>query len=582
MRKAPFTYEVIRDSLVFLCEEMGAELRKIAISTIIREAQDFATGLTDARGQLIAQAAYTPGHYNTISAATRGVLASLRGARLRPGDVLITNDPWLCAGHLPDIFVFTPAFIGGRLFAFLVTVAHHIDVGGKNPGSTTPNSTEIYQEGLQIPPLKLREGGRPNTTLEAMVRQNVRLPEVVLSDIRSQLAVNDRGRRRLEALCRKFGPTTVQQAMQDSLARSERLTRAEIARIPDGCYRWADALDDDGVTEEPVKIAATVAVRGERIAIDFAGSSPQVRGGINMTPPFRDAYTHMAVRCFLDPAIPHNEGCLRPVRIIAPEGTVVNPRRPAAVAGRGEVIGRLVDVLIACLSQAVPARTMAGYGGNRAQPVFSGIQPRTGRPFIMMDTTWGGMGGRRGKDGATCLSFPQNVGNHSIEVLESLYPVQVARFAIRQDSEGAGRFRGGFGAVKDYRFLVDGTVQCGGDRCKFPPFGLEGGRPGPLEEFVLIRQGTEERLRTKRDYALRAGDVFSVRTPGGGGLGDPLARDPARVLADWAADYISLGRAREVYGVAIDPAGAVVDAEARRARREGLASGPAAGARGRP
>lgn len=572
MRKAPFTYEVIRESLVSLTEEMATELRKIAISTIIREAQDFATGLTDTRGQLIAQAAYTPGHYNTISAATRGLLATFAINQIRPGEVLISNDPWMCAGHLPDIFVFTPFFARGRLFATLVTVAHHIDVGGKNPGSTTPNTTEIYQEGLQIPPLKLMEGGKLNSTFEAMVRANVRLPEVVLPDIRSQVAVNELGCRRLAALCRKFGLTTVHQAMQDSVARSETLMRSEIARIPDGCYRWADFLDDDGITEEPVRIAAAVTIRGGEISIDFAGSSPQVRGGINMTAPFRDAYTHMAVRCFLDPAIPHNEGCLRPVRISAPVGSVLNPVRPAAVAGRGEVIGRLVDVLIGCLSQAVPARTMAGYGGNRGQPVFSGIHPRTGRPFIMMDTTWGGMGGRRGKDGATCLSFPQNVGNHSIEVLESLYPIQVVRFCIREDSEGAGQFRGGFGAVKDYRLLVDGTVQCGGDRCKFPPFGLEGGAAGSLEEFVLIRSQTEERLRTKRDYSLQAEDVFSVRTPGGGGLGDPLARDPARVLVDWVDEYVSLKRAREVYGVEINPSTASVDEEATSALRARLSA----------
>jgi N-methylhydantoinase B len=331
-------------------------------------------------------------------------------------------------------------------------------------------------------------------------------------------------------------------------------------------------MDDDGITEEPVRIAAAVTVKGEQIAIDFTGSSPQVKGGINMTAPFRDAYTHMAVRCFLDPTIPHNEGCLKPVQITAPPGTVLNPLRPAAVAGRGEVIGRLVDVLIACLSQAVPARTMAGYGGNRGQPVFSGVHPRTQRPFIMMDTTWGGMGGRRGKDGATCLSFPQNVGNHSIEVLESLYPVQVTRFTIRQNSEGAGEFRGGFGAIKDYRILVDGTVQCGGDRCKFPPFGLEGGTPGPLEEFVLVRNGGEERLQTKRDYQLHAGDVFSVRTPGGGGLGDPLKRLPEHGLADWSAEYISRDRLCEVYGIEIDPITRSIDVRATESRRSVLAA----------
>lgn len=542
-----FTFEVLRDNFYHLCRDMATELRKICISTVIREAQDFATALTDAHGRLIAQSIGTPGHYNSVPSAVQGLLKRFPPQTLEPGDVLMTNDPWICAGHLPDIVIVTPIFDGGELVAFAATVAHHIDVGGKNPGSTTANTTEIFQEGLQLPPLKFVEAGQKNEAVDAIIRQNVRLPDIVAHDIQCQTAVNAKAAERVATLCRKYGVAILRAAFDDAIARSEKLMREEIARIPDGVYAFEDFMDDDGISDEPIRIAATVTVKGSELFVDFVGSGPQTKGGINMTPSFRDSYTHLAIRCYLDPDIPQNHGCFAPVTITAPDGTIVNPSRTAAVAGRSPMISRVVDVVMACLAQALPDRAIAGYGGCNAQPVISGVNPANGRFFIFLDSNWGGLGGRAGRDGVTCLSFPQNVGNHPVEVLESRYPVRIRRFEIRSDSAGPGRFRGGFGSVKDYQMLADVDLQVPGDRVKLPPFGLMGGKPAVPTAYVRVRNGHEEHLRTKHAYGFQAGDVLSVRTSGGGGLGDPAKRDLALVAEDLRLGYITPQHAQAAY-----------------------------------
>ena len=564
-----FTFEVLRDAYHHICRDMATELRKICISTVIRDAQDFATALTDRHGQLVAQSIGTPGHYNSVPNAVKGLLHQFPADALAAGDMLMTNDPWLCAGHLPDIILVAPVFWHGRLVAFAATVAHHIDVGGKNPGSTTANTTEIFQEGLQLPPLKYYEAGSKNTAVEAIIRQNVRLPDVVSHDLECQMAVNARASQALLELCRKYGPDVLEASFARAIASSEQLMRAEIERIPDGAYSFEDFLDDDGYVDEPLRIAATVTIAGDELAVDFAGSSPQTRGGINMTPSFRDSYTHLAIRCYLDPDIPQNQGCFAPVTITAPEGTLVNPRRTAAVAGRSPVISRVVDVVMACLAQALPEHAVAGYGGCNAQPVISGTDPGTQRYFIFLDSNWGGLGARAVKDGVSCLSFPQNVGNHPVEVLESRYPVRIERYEIRADSEGAGRWRGGFGSIKDYRFLADVALQVPGDRVKIPPFGLFGGQQALATAYLQVRGEQETALETKHAYELQRGDTLSVRTPGGGGLGEPWMRDPNFVASDVRAGFVSRGRASSAYGVALDESGEVDVAHTSRLRQGG-------------
>jgi N-methylhydantoinase B len=552
-----FTLDVLRDAFQHIAEEMATELKKIAYSPIIREAGDFATGITDARGQLIARASYTPGHYNSISMSTKEVIAAVGIENIHPGDVLITNDPWICASHLPDIFVYAPLFDGDELFAFLVTGAHHIDIGGKNPGGTTANTTEIYQEGLQIPPMKLLTAGAVNDSLEAIIRINVRLGDVVMNDIYSCMAITDLGAARLRRLMEKYSSATVGLAFDETIRRSEILLREELSKIPDGVYEWEDAVDDSGVGDTPVKIHTSVRIDGSDVYIDFTGSDPEVRSGINLAPPLRNAYAAVAVRCFTDPNIPHNEGCLRPIHVDAPMGTVMNPSRGAAVAGRAPTVSRMTDCIVACMSQAVPEKAMAGYGGSLLQPVWRGRSDRG--EFIFMDTTHGGLGGRRGLDGESCLSFPYDVGNHPIEYVEANYPVEVVNYAIRENSEGPGTYRGGFGAAKTYRMLIDDVeMHVDGDRLRLLPFGLEGGMPSVNQRYIHVTpDGTRTDLASKRGYTFMRGDSIELYTPGGGGLGPPFERDPKAVAEDVEEGYIDRDRASRAYGVVIDKLGEV-------------------------
>ena len=382
------------------------------------------------------------------------------------------------------------------------------------------------------------------------------------------MAVNGRASHALLELCGKYGADILEASFDRAIADSEQLMRAEIERIPDGSYHFEDFLDDDGLVDEPLRIAGAVSVTGSELTVDFAGSSEQTQGGINMTPSFRDSYTHLAIRCYLDPDIPQNQGCFAPVAITAPEGTIVNPRRTAAVAGRSPVISRVVDVVMGCLAQALPERAVAGYGGCNAQPVISGHDPETQRFFIFLDSNWGGLGGRAAKDGVTCLSFPQNVGNHPVEVLETRYPVHIERYEIRTDSEGAGRSRGGFGSIKDYQFLADVDLQVPGDRVKIPPFGLFGGEEAAPTAYVRRCNEQESALSTKHAYRLEAGDVLSVRTPGGGGLGDPLQRDPGLVAGDVRFGYLTAERAAAAYGVVVDDQGNVDHAQTSELRKK--------------
>lgn len=568
MQVEPFTFEVVQDALYAVTEEMGAELTKIAYSTIIRESHDCATGLTDARGRTVAQAALTPGHFMTIATATKGALTVLPAEDLQPGDTVITNDPWICAGHLPDIFLLTPFFYGDRVVGFLSSVAHHIDVGGVNPGSTTPNTSSIYDEGIQIPPVKLASRGQLDEAVLAIIRQNSRMPEIVAADLQAQLAVNARGYQRMTELCDKFGPAVVEWVMSEAIARSEALTRAVFEHVPDGTYIAEDFVDDDYWTDEPVPIKVTLTVKGSDLYVDYTGSAEQRRGGINVTPSYRDAYTQMVIRCFTDPAIPQNEGCYAPVHITAPLGSVLNPVYPAAVAGRHTCIPRLADVVAAAMSAAVGTRAMAGYGGMLGQPVFSGLNSR-GHRWMFFDNSHGGTGARADQDGVDCVSWPWNAANHPIEVLESLAPVRVERYQLYEDSEGAGTWRGGLGLIKDYRVLrgpVD--VQVGGDRFKAPATGLWGGGTSVPQDYTTIREGQSQPVKSKSALTLRTDDVFRVRMPGGGGCGPPERRNPELVVRDVVMGYVSRERARSAYGVAIDEHGLIDPVETQRLRTE--------------
>jgi N-methylhydantoinase B len=563
----PFTFEVVRDNLASTSEEMVTELLRIAYSPIIRDGHDCGAGVLDARGQLVAQLAGTPGHFNSLAYAAKAMVETFDTAEMSPGDVIMTNDPWVAAGHLNDFLLFTPCFVGDELLAFCATVAHQIDVGGKNPGSTTPNTTDLFQEGLQVPWVKYHREGVVDTALRTVIAANVRLPDIVLADLDAQVAVQARAADRLRELSAKFTPDVVRWVFSETMDRSERLTRAGIRSIRDGTYVFADLVEDDGFGSGPVPLCVAVSVKDDAIDVDFTGSAPQQQGGINLTSGLRDAYVHMSIKCFLDPRVPHNEGCFRPIAIEAPLGSVLNPTRPAAVAGRALMVNRIADLVIGALSQAVPERRMAGYGGSIAQPVFSGVDPRTQEQFIFMDTTAGGLGGRTGLDGETSLSFPYNINHHGVEALEAYYPVRVRQFAIRPNSEGAGRWRGGFGVVKEYEVLSETMhVQNTGDRAFTPAWGFDGGEPSTTQDYFLERAGSRNAMSSKGEYDLARGDVFSLNTPGGGGLEPPIMRDPEWVQQDVTHGYIDRSRALAAYGVVLSEEGEL-DADATAASR---------------
>jgi N-methylhydantoinase B len=477
--------------------------------------------------------------------------------------------------------LFTPCFVDGELLGFCATVAYQIDVGGKNLGSTTPNTTELFQEGLQVPWVKYHHEEAVDEALQAVIAANVRLPDIVLADLDAQVSVQARAADRPHELAAKFTPELVRWVFSEAMDRSEKLTRAGITGIPDGTYAFSDLVEDDGFGSGPVPLQVVVTVSDDTIDVDFAGLAPQQQGGINLTAGLRDAYVHMSIKCFLDRYIPHNEGCFRPISIKAAAGSVVNPIRPAAVAGRALMVNRIADLVIGALSQAVPERRMAGYGGSIAQPVFSGVDPRTHQPFIFMDTTSGGLGGRAGLDGETSLSFPYNINHHGIEALEAYYPVRVRRFTIRENSEGAGRWRGGFGVVKEYEVLSEKMhVQNTGDRSFTPAWGLDGGDSGTTQDYVLERGASREAMHSKGEYDLARGDIFSLNTPGGGGLEPASLRDPDQVAHDVAQGYIDRSRALSAYAVALSEEGEV-DVEETTAARAALGGASAAFSRRR-
>ena len=576
MKLEPFTFEVIQDSFYAITEEMGAELVRIANSTIIRESRDCATGLTDAFGQVVAQAALTPGHFMTIASATKGALRAIPAEQWKPGDVVITNDPWICAGHLPDTFLLAPFFHSGRLIGFLSCVAHQIDIGGVNPGGTTPNTSSIYDEGLQLPPVKIFNEGKLDRAVLDIIQKNSRMPDVVGTDFQAEAAVTIRGQRLMGELCDKYGADAVTWAMQESIDRSESQIRQVFASMADGVYEAEDFVDDDYWTDERVRIKVTLTVKGSDLYVDYTGSGAQTRGGINVTPPYRDAYTQMAIRCFTGPSIPQNEGCYKPVHISAPLGTVLNPRYPAAVAGRHTCIPRITDVVAAVMSQTMKGRALAGSGGLLGQPVFSGFDGASGRRWIMMDNSHGGLGARADQDGVDCVAWPWNASNHPIESLELQAPLRIARYQLHEDSEGPGTWRGGLGLIKDYELLADGVnVQTGGDRFKAPSTGLAGGGVSIPQEYVIIREGETLPVKSKSELTLRRGDVFSVRMPGGGGFGPAWRRDLALVVRDVSQGYVSPARARSAYGVALRADGTIDEDEtaALRSAMKGAAGG---------
>lgn len=515
--------EVYRAWFTAAAEEMGATLRRAAHSPNIKERRDYSCAVFNARGEPVALADHMPVH---LGAMPRSVEAVLRAGPLRSGDVAVLNDPFGGGTHLPDVTAVraVPADRRGRPLAYVAARAHHADVGGMTPGSM-PLAEEIYQEGLRLPAVRLVRGGRIDDDLWRTILANVRTPEERAGDLRAQLASLDTGVRRVAAIARRRGHARCRAALDELVAYGDRLLRAVILEIPDGVYRAEDHLDDDGVDPGPVAIRVAVEIRGPRLRVDFTGSSPQRRGGVNAVAAITESAVRYVLRCvaeaMLGTPLPAGGGALRAVTFVLPEGSVVAARPPAAVAaGNVETSQRIVDVLFRALGPALPDLVPACSSGSMTNLTLGGLDPRRAAAFAYYETVAGGMGaGPQGPGLSGVHTHMSNSWNTPIEALEHDLPIRVRHYAVRADSGGCGRHRGGDGLRRDLEALVPTRVTVLSERRRFAPCGAAGGEPGARGENALCRDGRWQELPGKGSWELRPGDILSVRTPGGGGWG---------------------------------------------------------------
>jgi N-methylhydantoinase B len=549
----PVTFEVLRNGLDAIADEMACTIVRSARSTMIKDCMDYSASLCTAGGDLIAQAVNIPVMMCSTPDALLPTIAKFKDD-LAPGDCLILSDPYEGGSHLPDIFMFMPIFHRGRLVAFSSTCAHHVDVGGMSPGSASSEATEIFQEGLRIPILKLYERGTPNKAVYELILRNVRFPGILQGDLEAQRSACLIGERQVQRMIERYGVDTVANGMQALLDYSERLCREEILKMPDGTYEFVDYIDEDGMDPDPIPIRLKLTISGERVIADFSESAPQVRGSLNCSRSVTKASTFTAVKCFCRTPFPPNSGFFRPIEVIAPEGTVVNVAFPGATFMRGLTIYRINNVLFGALAKAMPERAIAADEGGTSIVLMEG-EDRNRERFIYMETISGAWGGRATLDGIdTASNITGLQSNTPVEVLETEYPIELVQYGYVQDSGGAGRFRGGLGLVREYRYVAErGTLQMRADRVKYAPYGIYGGRPGGRCKNVYDPYGSNVTLESKvKNRTIKAGDVIRHVMAGGGGYGWPFEREVERVVRDVLDEKVSLAAARDDYGVAID------------------------------
>ena len=521
---SPIELEIIHNALTAAAAEMDVTVWRTSRSTIVRELLDYSTAIFDRNGWNVAQAARIPSHLNSMSAFLTEILAShIPPERWQPGDVVISNDPYCGGQHLPDIVAYQAVFYQGRRIGFVGTLCHHLDVGGSSPGSYGSSATEIFQEGLRIPPVKLIEAGRLIEPIRAIILQNVRQPELLWGDLQSQIASLNVGAAGIERLAAKLGEARFELALAQLLDASEAGMRAVIGRIPDGTYTFEDRIDDDGITDAPILIRAAVTVAGDEMTVDLTGCSPQSLGPSNATLASTRSAVFYALMATADVPVAANAGCYRPVRIVAPPGTCVNAASPAPVVHRIAIGHRLATVLFAALHQAIPDRMPAAYYAVSYVVTFQTIDPQLKRK-VLVEIEIGGCGGLPYADGASAMSFGMhNNANIPIEMIESDMPLTFLGYGLLPDSGGAGRHRGGLGLWREWRIDCPAAqLSTNLDRFKLPPFGLDGGSPASLSTLTLIRDGQRQALPSKvTNLMLRKGDVVRLETSGGGGFGRP-------------------------------------------------------------
>ena len=567
----PFSFELFRNAVHSIADEMALTILRTAYSSVLKGSMDYSTAICDGAGKMVAQGLTLPQHLGSIPAALASVMRHYDNA-MRPGDVFVLNDPFDGGMHLPDLFVFKPIYFEDERVAFAATVCHHTDVGGRVAGSNAADSTECYQEGLRIPPLKLFEAGERNETLWRIIEKNVRVPTLVQGDLRAQLSACHTGETGFLELVERYGPGGARAHMAETIDHTERLARAAVRELPDGIYDFEDWLDDDGVEfGKPVRLKVTFRKKGDHLGADWSGSSPQVRGALNATLSFTEASVYIAVKSILPGDIPSNEGFFRVVEVTAPPGTIANAVVPAATAARGLTGFRQVDCCFGALAKMVPERVGAASDGGNVGVSVGGYRADRS-PYIYVDFFAGAWGGRPWADGLQGnANLCANLSSTSVEVTEVETPLQILRYEFIRDAMGAGKYRGGAPFRRDYRMREDeGTMQIRNDRCAFRPYGLFGGKPGRLARNVFNPGRDDEMMTGKVTRTIRRGDVFRYEMAGAGGWGDPLERDPERVLSDVRNDYVSRDAARSEYGVEIDARSWTVNREKTERRREAM------------
>ena len=547
----PISFEVIRNALVAATDEMVLTLRRSAYSTNIKTRSDFSCAFFDAGLRAVAQGFTQPVHLGSMVEQVPHAVRSYGPENLGPGDVIITNEPFPSGVHLNDVSLVSPVYADGELLGYVANLAHHVDVGGGAPASIGA-FREVFQEGVIIPPVKVVEGGRIVDDVFDLILAQIRSKHETAGDFRAQIAANATGARRLEAVVARHGHATIVTAMEELLDYTERRTRAEIEALPHGVYEAEGSVDTDGYSDEPVRLRARVEITPDGVSFDLAGSDPQRRAPVNSTYAQTFSACAYALKCLIDPDLPVNDGFYRLVSVDAPRGTVTNCTWPSPVVGGWETQTRLVDVIFRALLPALPSALPAGTKAMMCHAGFGGVDPVTNEYVCFLETFGGGYGGRHASDGPDAVqAHGQNTENAPVEETELNYPVRVVRLSLVDDSEGAGRFRGGLGLRKDFLFERSTTFTVLADRTAAGPAGAFGGHDGRVAEYVLIRDGDETRLPAKATVTLEAGDVVSYRTCGGGGYGPPETRDPERVLRDVLEDKVSVERARVVYRVAV-------------------------------
>jgi len=518
MNAGPVELELFRNLFVSIAEEMGVVLRKTAFSANIKERRDYSCAVYDADAETVAMGDHMPVHLGAMPLSVRHAVDAFR---LGPGDVVILNDPFQGGTHLPDITAVSAVFVKGRRPAFYVANrAHHADVGGMSPGSM-PLAREIYQEGIRIPPVLLVRAGEVDRSLMRLILANVRTPEEREGDLLAQMMANKRGEERLGEIVRKYGLARVERNMRELQNYSERMTRAAIRKLPPGTYRFDDSLDSDGVSEQPVKIQVAITIQGDSATVDFAGSDPQVAGSINANYAVALSATMYVFRCLVAEDVPYTAGLLRPIRVTAPDRTVVSAGLPAAMAaGNVETSQRITDVLLGALAQAAPDRIPAASSGTMNNLSFGGRDARRNRQFAYYETIAGGMGASAAGPGESAVhTHMTNSWNTPIEAFERQYPLRIRRYEIRRGSGGRGKNAGGDGIVREIEFLTPCDVTILSDRRARGPYGLAGGHSGKPGRNTLLRQGKPAPVPAKTNFMVRSADVLRIETPGGGGWG---------------------------------------------------------------